>query len=202
MSALWIAFEGGEGSGKSTQSRLLAERLGAVLTREPGGTAVGERVRELLLDPSVAGLDARAEALLMAADRAQHVTELVRPALVAGRTVVSDRSAYSSLAYQGHGRELGVDDVRRLCDWATTGLWPDLAVLLEVPTNERAVRMTGPPDRMESAGVDFHAVVADGFRALAAAEPARWLVLDGTGSVVDVAERVAGAVDEWRARTS
>ena len=198
MTASWIAFEGGEGSGKSTQARLLAERLGAVLTREPGGTVVGERVRGLLLDPAVVALDPRAEALLMAADRAQHVTELVRPALRSGRTVVSDRSAFSSLAYQGHGRGLGVDRVRELCDWATDGLWPDVAVLLDVPAGERSARMTEPPDRMESAGAAFHAAVAEGFRALAAAEPDRWLVVDGTGEVLEVFARVVEAVERWQ----
>lgn len=198
MRARWIAFEGGEGSGKSTQARLLAERLGAVLTREPGGTAVGQRVRDLLLDPTVTNLDPRAEALLMAADRAQHVVERVRPALVTGRDVVSDRSAYSSLAYQGHGRGLGVADVRGLCDWATEGLWPDVAVLLDVPAGERAGRMKDPPDRMEAAGTDFHAVVAEGFRSLAAAEPDRWVVVDGTGEVDAVTARVDAALAAWQ----
>ena len=197
MPARWIAFEGGEGSGKSTQARRLAERLGAVLTREPGGTPVGERVRSLLLDPDVADLDPRAEALLMAADRAQHVTELVRPALAAGRSVVSDRSAFSSLADQGHGRGLGVEAVRSLCEWATEGMWPDVAILLDVPTDERASRMKDPPDRMESAGVAFHDLVAEGFRALAAADPKRWLVVDGTGDVDDVERRVASALAQW-----
>jgi dTMP kinase len=198
MTAPWIAFEGGEGSGKSTQARLLAERLGAVLTREPGGTVVGERVRGLLLDPAVVALDARAEALLMAADRAQHVSEVVRPALRSGRAVVSDRSAFSSLAYQGHGRGLGVERVRELCDWATEGLWPDVAVLLDVPAGVRAARMTEPPDRMESAGAAFHDAVAAGFRALAAAEPDRWLVVDGAGEVLEVFDRVVEAVERWQ----
>lgn len=194
MAARWITLEGGEGSGKSTQARLLAERLDAVLTREPGGTAVGARVRDLLLDPTVTGLDARAETLLMAADRAQHVAELVRPTLAAGRSVVSDRSAWSSLAYQGHGRGLGVEAVRAVCDWATDGLWPDLAVLLDVPGDERSARMKDPPDRMESAGAAFHAAVADGFRSLAAASPDEWAIVDGTGPVEDVFARVAEAV--------
>ena len=194
----WIAFEGGEGSGKSTQARLLAERLDAVLTREPGGTRVGERVRSLLLDPTVVGLDARAEALLMAADRAQHVVEVVRPALAAGRVVVSDRSAWSSLAYQGHGRGLGVEEVRTLCDWASDGLWPDLAVLLDVSATERSERLKDPPDRMESAGAAFHAAVAEGFRALAAAQPDRWVVVDGAGEVLEVFERVVAAVEARR----
>ena len=194
MSGRWIALEGGEGCGKSTQARLLAGALGALLTREPGGTAVGERIRALVLDPSVAGLDDRAEALLMAADRAQHVAEVVRPALAAGRVVVSDRSAWSSLAYQGHGRGLGVDEVRGLCDWAAAGLWPDLAVLVDVPPEVGRSRLGGSPDRVERADEGFHARVAAGFRSLAAAEPARWLVVDGTGSVDEVAVRVREGV--------
>ena len=199
MTARWIAFEGGEGCGKSTQAALLAEALDAVLTREPGGTTVGQRVREVLLDPSVAGMDARAEALLMAADRAQHVAEVVRPALADGRSVVSDRSAYSSLAYQGVGRDLGVEAIRSLCGWATEELWPDLAILLDVPVDVAEVRRKDPPDRMESAGDAFHARVAKGFRALAAEEPTRWLVVDGTGAVDEVADRVRARFDEWLA---
>ena len=199
MTARWIAFEGGEGSGKSTQATLLAEALDAVLTREPGGTAVGQRVRDVLLDPSVAGMDPRAEALLMAADRAQHVAEVVRPALAEGRSVVSDRSAYSSLAYQGVGRELGVEAIRSLCGWATEELWPDVAILLDVPLDVTGERRKDPPDRMESAGDEFHARVAAGFRQLAAEEPNRWLVVDGTGAVDEVADRVRARYDEWLA---
>ena len=199
MTARWIAFEGGEGTGKSTQAALLAEALDAVLTREPGGTTVGQRVREVLLDPSVAGMDPRAEALLMAADRAQHVAEVVRPALAEGRSVVSDRSAYSSLAYQGVARGLGVEEIRSLCGWATEELWPDVAILLDVPTDVTDERRKDPPDRMESAGDAFHARVAEGFRTLAAEEPTRWLVIDGTGSVDEVADRVRSRFDEWLA---
>jgi len=197
VAASWVAFEGGEGSGKSTQAALLASRLGALLTREPGGTVVGERIRSVLLDPSVVGMEARAEALLMAADRAQHIAERVRPAIEAGTSVVSDRSAYSSLAYQGYGRGLGADAIRRLCDWATDGLWPDVAILLDVSPSTSADRMKDPPDRMESAGVDFHSRVHAGFRDLAETEPDRWLVVDGTGPVDDVAARVAESYDGW-----
>ena len=201
VGAPWIALEGGEGCGKSTQARLLAASLGegAVLTREPGGTTVGERVRALVLDPAVVALDDRAEALLMAADRAQHVAEVVRPALAAGRVVVSDRSAWSSLAYQGVGRELGVEEVRRLCDWASGGLWPDLAVLLDVPAEVGRGRLGGSPDRVERADGAFHARVAAGFAALAAAEPGRWLVVDGRGTVEEVAARVRAGVAGWLA---
>jgi dTMP kinase len=195
--ARWITLEGGEGTGKSTQARLLASRIDAVLTREPGGTVVGERLRAVLLDPTVMGLDERAEALMMAADRAQHVSERVRPALESGRDVVSDRSAFSSLAYQGHGRGLGVGAIRALCDWATRGLWPDLAILLDVPADIAAARMTDAPDRLEAAGSDFHRRVAAGFTELAATEPDRWAVVDGTGSVADVALRVLTAYEGW-----
>jgi len=189
----FIALEGGEGAGKSTQATLLAVELGAVLTREPGGTAVGQRLRALLLDPA-ATLDARAEALLMAADRAQHVAEVVRPALEAGRDVVTDRFAGSSLAYQGYGRGLPLDEVRGLSAWATGDLWPDVVVLLDVPAAAAAGRRRPRPDRIEAEGGGFHDRVENGFRALAAAEPGRWVVVDGVGPVADVAARVAAAV--------
>lgn len=188
-----IALEGGEACGKSTQAALLAGRLGAVLTREPGGTAVGERVRDLLLDPALVDLDARAEALFMAAARAQHVAEVIAPALGEGRDVVTDRYAHSSLAYQGFGRGLDVEAVRALSEFATGGLWPDVVVLLDVPAEVAAARL-GPLDRFEAAGAEFHRRVVEGFRALAAAEPGRWVVVSGVGSVDDVAEHVWQAV--------
>lgn len=184
-----IALEGGEGCGKSTQAARLATRLGAVLTREPGGTAVGERVRDLLLDPALVDLDPRAEALFMAAARAQHVASVIAPALAAGQDVVTDRYAHSSLAYQGFGRGLDVEAVRALSDFATGGLWPDVVVLLDVPVEVAAARL-GPLDRFEAAGAEFHRRVVEGFRALAAAEPERWVVVSGVGSVDDVAELV------------
>jgi dTMP kinase len=196
--ARWVALEGGEGSGKSTQAALLAAALGAVLTREPGGTAVGSRVRELLLDPASVSLTARTEALLMAADRAQHVADVVIPALAAGQHVVSDRSAWSFLAYQGYGRGLAVDDLWRISDWAADGRWPDLAVLVDVPDEEARARLaaTGKsPDRMEAEPSGFHDRVRAGFAALAAAHPERWAVIDGTGPVDAVAARVWDAVN-------
>lgn len=192
----FIAFEGGEACGKSTQARLLAEVLGAVLTREPGGTAVGSAIRELVLSPATAGLDDRAEALLMAADRAQHVAEVVRPALSAGRHVVTDRFAPSSIAYQGYGRGLPVDEVRRLSEWATAGCWPDLVVLLEVPPAVSEQRLGGQHDRMEAEGAAFHGRVLDGFRRQAGDEPERWVVLDGTAPVETVHRAVLDAVRE------
>ena len=190
-----IAFEGGEASGKSTQAALLAESLGAVLTREPGGTAVGEQIRALLLDRLGPPLDARAEALLMAAARAEHVTEVVRPALEAGREVVCDRYAHSSLAYQGYGRGLPLDEVRRLSAWATGDLWPDVVVLLDVPDDVARARM-GAPDRFESEDGAFHDRVRQGYRQLAASDRDRWRVVDGSGTPEEVAARVRAAVGE------
>jgi dTMP kinase len=187
--ARFIVFEGGEASGKSTQSARLAKRLGALHTREPGGTAIGAALRDLLLDVRTTGLDPRAEALLMAADRAQHVAEVVRPALAAGRHVVSDRYVGSTLAYQGYGRGLPAIGLRRISAWATGDLWPDLVVLLDVPPEVAAERRPRAPDRMEAAGDDFHDRVARGYRALAAAYD-HWVVVDGAGPADEVADRV------------
>ena len=190
-------FEGGEGSGKSTQAKLLAERWDALLTFEPGDTEVGRRLREILLDPATGDLDDRAEALLMAADRAQHVATVIRPALMRGRDVVCDRYSGSSIAYQGYGRGLDPHHVAALSAFAGEGLRPDLVVLLEVPAEVADERLaaTGAPDRMESAGADFHRRVADGFRSQAAADPDRWVVVDGSGTVEEVSVRVLSAVD-------
>lgn len=187
-----IAFEGGEGSGKSTQAALLAGRLGALLTREPGATAVGKAIRALVLDPGTVDLDPRAEALLMAADRAQHVAEVVGPALADGRTVVTDRYLYSSLAYQGFGRGLDLDEVRALSAFAQAPE-ADLVVLLTVPPDVRVARLDRALDRFE-ADVALHERVHAGFLALAERDPARWVVVDGTGTIEEVAERVWAAV--------
>jgi len=191
-----VVFEGGEGCGKSTQSARLAARLDAVRTREPGGTTIGARLRELLLDPATVDLDERAEALLMAADRAQHVAEVIEPALAAGRHVVCDRFVGSSIAYQGYGRGLSVDDVAALSAFATRGLRPDLVVLLQVEASVAAVRVGTDLDRFEAAGDGFHARVAAGFAAQAAADPARWAVVDGAGTKAEVEARVAAVVAE------
>ena len=188
----FIAFEGGEASGKSTQATRLAARLDAVLTREPGGTPIGEQIRALLLDPA-GDVEARTEALLMAAARAQHVHDVIEPALAAGRHVVTDRFTASSLAYQGYGRGLPLDEVRALSAFATAGLEPDLYVLLDVPPDVAAARRSREHDRMESAGAAFHQRVRDAFLALA---DERWLVVDGTLPADEVegivASRVAG----------
>ena len=190
----FIVLEGGEGSGKSTQAARLTAALDAVQTREPGGTAVGAQLREVLLGRDTTGLSDRAEALLMAADRAQHVAEVVEPALAAGRHVVCDRFLGSSVAYQGYGRGLDPAEVRDLSVWATAGLLPDLVVLLTVPAEESVRRTGGARDRIEDAGSEFHQRVADGFAAQAAAEPDRWVVVDGTGSKDQVAAAVMAAV--------
>jgi dTMP kinase len=191
-----IAFEGGEASGKSTQARALATSLGALLTHEPGGTEIGRRIRAVVLAPDLGDLEPRAETLLMAADRAQHVSEVLEPALARGTDVVTDRYTGSSLAYQGFGRGLDVEEVRRVSTWAAGGLEPDLVVLLDVPLDIAARRRTAADDRMEAEGAAFHARVADGYRALAEAQPDRWVVVDGDGPPVDVAERVSKVVAE------
>jgi len=190
----FIAFEGGEGCGKSTQARLLADRLDAVLTREPGGTEVGAQLRAILLDPGTVGLVPRAEALLMVADRAQHVAQVVAPPLAAGRHVVTDRFAGSSMAYQGYGRGLDVDELRQLSEWAADGVWPDLVVLLEVDPEVAGLRLGRELDRFEQEEAAFHRRVTAGFRALADADPHRWAVVDGSGTIGQVADRVGEVV--------
>ena len=189
-----VALEGGEGTGKSTQAERLARALGAVLTHEPGGTIVGRAIRALVLDPALTELDSRAEALLLAADRAQHMTEVIDPALGGGTWVVTDRFAGSSLAYQGHGRGLPLEDLEWLSSWATRQRWPDLTVLLEVPPEELARRRRGAPDRLEREMPSFHARVEAGYRSLAQARPETWVVVDGAGTAEEVAARVLDAV--------
>lgn len=191
----FIAFEGGEATGKSTQAKLLAERLGAVLTREPGGTPLGEAIRGFVLDPAQTSMGDRAEALLFAAARAQHIDEVIRPALASGRHVVTDRFAGSSLAYQAFGRGLPLDQVRALSEFAVDGLWPDLTLLLVVPEQVASERL-GELDRMEEVGPEFHRRVADGFAELAATEPG-WVQIDADGTIAQVAARVMHAVGSY-----
>lgn len=199
MAPHFVTFEGGDGSGKSTQSRRVAERRGALLTRQPGGTAVGGSIRELLLDPATKGLSLRAEALLMAADRAQHVDEVIRPALNGGIDVVCDRYMASSLAYQGAGRQLGIERVGVLSEFAIDGVVPDLTVLLDVPADVGQARVNAAsdrPDRLESLGTKFHNRVRQAFLDLAEQSPDRWVVVDATMAVEAVAAAVDAAVSE------
>jgi dTMP kinase len=192
----YIAFEGAEGCGKSTQAARLADRIGAVLTRETGGTEIGARLRALLHDTTIHNLHPRAEALITAADRAQHIAEVVLPALQAGRPVVSDRSVYSSLAYQGHGRELDVGEIRHLNEWGTSGVWPSTVVFLDTPDDVIAERMSRRDlDRFEAAGEEFHARVLAGFRAMASTDPDRWITVQAVGSVDRVADDIRRALD-------
>jgi dTMP kinase len=177
----FVALEGGEGAGKSTQLALLEKWLRergheVVVTREPGATAAGARIRQLLLDNG-SRLSPRAEAMLYAADRAQHVAEVVRPALERGAVVLTDRYVDSSLAYQGAGRELEVDDVQRLSTWATEGLRPDLVVLLDVDPAVGLRRAGDAPDRIEAESLEFHQRVRQGFLDLAGADPDRYLIV-------------------------
>lgn len=208
-----IAFEGGEGAGKSSQIALLAETLrgtgrSVVVTHEPGATAVGRQIRRLVLDTDEP-ISPRAEALLFAADRAQHVATVIRPALNRGEVVITDRFVDSSAAYQGAGRTLTVADVKRLSRWATEELVPDLTVLLDVPSDVGLARVhrrqAGPGDgpgsssdggldRLERETVDFHDRVRDGFRSLAESEPNRYLVLDATRPVADLAAEISARV--------
>ena len=191
----YIAFEGAEGCGKSTQATRLAERLGAVLTRETGGTEIGAAVRAILHDTTNGHLDDRAEALLAAADRAQHLAEVVRPALDASRYVVTDRSAYSSLAYQGYGRRLDLDEVRHLNEWATGGRWPDIVIFLDTPDDVIAERMSRRAlDRFEAEDPAFHQRVLDGFRTMAAADPDRWITVQAVGSIDKVSDQIVAAL--------
>jgi dTMP kinase len=189
---LFIVLEGGDASGKSTQARLLADRLRSrdrdvVETFEPGATQTGAAIRALLLDGE-GPIDATTEALLLAADRAQEVADVIRPALGRGADVVSDRYVPSSLAYQGVGRGLGVEKVEKLNSWATGGLEPDLVVVLDVDEAVATSRRAAPGDRLERAGAEFHAAVRDAYRTLAADRG--WVVLDGSADEQIVGEQV------------
>ena len=199
----FITLEGGEGAGKSTQARLLAQRLEAagadvVLTREPGGTPLGERVRKLLLDPDHGEMDARAEALLYAAARAAHAQQTIRPALARGAVVICDRYLDSSAAYQGAGRGLGEQTIADLSRWATRELLPDLTLFLQVPDDDARARLAArgeAPDRLEAEPDAFRSRTAEAFRALAARGGSRQAV-DGRGEVAEVAARIDAVIGE------
>ena len=179
--ARYIAFEGLEGCGKSTHVTRLAAALGAVATREPGGTTIGASLRATMIDATNTMLSPRAEALLMAADRAQHLDELVTPALQRGQHVISDRSAYSSLAYQGYGRQLDLAMLKQFNSWAIGNRWPDLVVYIDVPLDILLERLKKRElDRFEREDRSFFERIAHGFNEMAKAEPDRWLIVDGT----------------------
>lgn len=191
----YIALEGAEGCGKSTHASRLAAALGAVLTRETGGTAIGRQIRSILHDTTISNLSDRAEALLAAADRAQHIEEVVAPALAAGKHVVSDRSVYSTLAYQGYGRGLPVAEVREFNEWAVNGLWPELVLLIDAAPEVLERRMRGRQlDRFEREGDKFHERVRDGFRQMTVDEPELWVVIDGSQSLEAVANDIRATV--------
>ena len=198
---LFLTFEGGDGSGKSTQSALLERWLIAqgrtvVSTREPGGTEVGDEIREIVLHRR-GHIVPRAEALLYAADRAHPVATVVRPALDRGDIVLQDRYLDSSVAYQGVGRELEADEIRKLSLWAAEGLLPDITVLLDLDVaigRDRLDESRTRYDRLESEAAEFHTRVRQAYLALAAAEPERFLVLDATLPVDDLAERIRARV--------
>ncbi|GAA1654974.1 dTMP kinase [Georgenia ruanii] len=194
-SGCFVALEGGDGAGKTTQQELLGRwlrELGheVVLTREPGGTELGRVLREAVLHGG--DVDPRTEALLYATDRAHHVHQLVRPALGRGAVVVTDRYIDSSVAYQGAARDLGAAEIRDLSLWATRGLLPHLTVLLDLDPAAGAARLTGAPDRIERESAAFHTRVREHYLALAAADPERYLVLDATWPP----ERIHAAVRE------
>lgn len=200
---LWITFEGGDGSGKTTQAALLEEWLHAsgrtvVRTREPGGTEVGNLIRDIVLHHR-GDIAPRAEALLYAADRAHHVTTLVQPALSRGEVVIQDRYLDSSVAYQGAGRVLDAAEVRDLSLWATGGALPDVTVLLDITPDAARARLDAddkPFDRLEAEKAEFHTRVRDAYLGLAAAEPERFLVLDATRPVPELAEAIRARVTE------
>jgi dTMP kinase len=198
---VFIAFEGGEGAGKTTQARLAAIWLrdhgyDVVTTHEPGATKIGMRLRAMLLDRDTTGLSDRAETLLYAADRADHIANVIRPAMERGAIVVTDRYVDSSLAYQGFGREQAVEDIARVNAWATGGLVPDLTVLLEIPPEAGLRRLPAPADRIESEPQDFHERVRAGFRALAEADPDRYLILDAGRPQTELSREIQYRIHE------
>jgi len=195
-----IALEGIDGCGKTTQARALAGALGARLTHEPGATDVGAQLRRLLLAPDSPPPTPRAEALLMAADRAEHVTLVLEPALAAGEWVVTDRYAASTIAYQGYGRGLEPAKLAELVAWAAAGLAADLSILVDVGIDVAAARLAASggrgADRMEQLGPEFASRVRQGFLAQAAADPGHWMVVDGTAEAGALTAHIVASVRE------
>jgi len=196
---VFVCFEGGEGAGKSTQTRLLEEWLRAEgysvrVTFEPGDTVVGRRVREIVLDPATGDLADRTETLLYAADKAEHVETVVLPALERGEVVITDRYVDSSLAYQGAGRVLDLAEVERVQRWATRGLRPHLTVVLDLEP-EQGLGRFAERDRIEAESVEFHVRVRNAFLEMAAADPDHYLVVDARRPVEEIADEVRGRVE-------
>ncbi len=202
--AVFITFEGIEGSGKTTQLRRLAERIpNAVVTKEPGGTPIGDRIRAVLLDPQSTGMDPTTELFLYAASRRQLVAELIRPALERGGIVLCDRYTDSTLAYQGFGRRLNLDELRTLNAWATGGLIPDLTLLFDLPEDLGLSRALSRNDasaalqdegRFEGEDLRFHRRVREGYLTLARSEPLRYIVIDAQGTTDDIFDRLAAVL--------
>ena len=198
---LFLAFEGGEGTGKTTQARLISiwlreQGFDVVMTHEPGATKVGMRLRALLLDTAHAGMSPHAEALMYAADRAEHVASVIEPALARGSVVITDRYIDSSLAYQGTGRGLRGSDIAQLNSWATGGRVPDLTIVLDMPPEAGLGRRTRSADRLEAEPVEFHRRVRAGFLALVRAEPSRYLVVDATQPVELISQQIKDRIRE------
>ncbi len=201
LEGVFITFEGLDGCGKSTQMEMLAAALRergyvVLVTREPGGTGLGEAVRDVLLDPRYHGMSARSEALLYAAARAHLVEQVIRPALADGQVVLCDRYLDSSLAYQGYGRGLGADDIITLNVWATECLFPDLTLFLDLDDAVRGTRLAAVPDRLEAEDEAFHQRVGRGFRELLELHPHRIRRVDAAGSEPEVQSRVQMVVEE------
>lgn len=198
---VFVALEGGEGGGKSTQSALLCEWLASLghevlATREPGATDVGAQLRRIVLDPATGALSPRTEALIYAADKAEHVDAVVLPALARGEVVVTDRYVDSTLAYQGAGRDVDAAELEHVARWATADLRPHLTVVLDVDPSVGLAR-AGSHDRIEAEPLEFHQRVREHFLALAAADPDHYLVLDADAAPQDVHVAVRTAVEPW-----
>ncbi len=203
---VFLALEGGEGSGKSTQAALLVgwlETLGhqVLLTREPGGTEVGKILRRIVLDNDTGELSPRTEALLYAADKAEHVDRVVLPALAEGRIVLTDRYVDSTLAYQGAGRSLDISEVEHIARWATSSLRPHLTIVLDLDPAIGHTRFEGA-DRIESEPLDFHQRVRAHFLELAAADPDHYLVVGGAGTPAEIHAEIRAAVEPWLAQAN
>ncbi len=208
---LFVTFEGPDGSGKTTQIRLLGEWLrglgyDVLVTREPGGTPIGDRIRSLLLDPAHAEICPETEALLFSAARAQIVRQVIRPHLAADGVVLCDRYADSTLAYQGYGRQLDLTILRTITAFATDGLWPDVTVYLDLPVEEGLARRRRADaaqwNRLDAEQLAFHQRVREGYLAMAAAEPERWLVLDARQSVESLQQTIRKRLMEHLRRSA